>query len=458
MSNIFIGWSGNSDLALGLSEYITKENNNHRCIIGGNLQGNRGIFVGGTIIEQMRRCDQAILLLQKHHQTGKISENLMFEWGYLFGKLHAKRIHNYFIDITENDLPTDLKGAWANQINTEGKTTEQIIEEIGKNFFDNQGSQIEENMMSTIINRNDTRAKIIMHNTDPTYLDVEMAQYVLCYIYTANIYGDAQDIVYRDVDNFNESLVSTNKELRLASHMALQTLNMYRRIRPGKNCEIIDRYDFNEFFDGYERILEEAKNFKEGELKIMFHAFAKNFMNYLYLLVIGGDELDSFEKWEYCHEMYNLSIEAIEHCHQLEQCDQARNKEIGVLLRSYMYRNMFVGLSTIEELEESGEVERSEDKEERRAKIIDCLNKSFAERKILYNSYDRSNVPAVFRENIEMEYYLAMAECMIYETDQKIVSDYKRKLQHYLMKTEKVVNSKMVFANRIRSYIKGGQR
>ncbi len=457
MSNIFIAWSGNSGLALKLSEYITAENKSHRCIIGGNLQGNRGIFVGGTIIEQMRKCDQAILLIQKHPQTGKISENLMFEWGYLFGKLHAKRIHNYFIDLSGDDLPTDLKGAWANEIYTAGKTQEQIIEEIGENFFANQGCQIEENMMSTIINRNETRTKILAHNTDPIYLDVEMAQYILCYIYTANIYGDALDTVYRDVDTFNDTLTTNNEELRLASHMALQTLNMYRKIRAGRNCEVIDRYDFNEFFDGYERILENAEDFKDGELKLMFKAFSKNFMNYLYLLVIGGDELDSFEKWDYCKEMYELSIDAIEHCHQLEKCDPIRNREIGVLLRSYMYRNMFVALTTIEKLEESGEVERTKPTSERQIEINDALNKSFAERKVLYNSYDRSNVPQVFRENIEMEYYLAMSECMIYETDPKIIADYKRKLQHYIIKTEKAVNAKMVFTNRIKEYIRTGK-
>lgn len=80
MSKVFIAWSGTTDVAAHIKRKIDQRQG-YECVIGGNLHEMNSIYVGGTIIDQMKKCDQAILLIQKDPRTGAISSNLMFEWG-----------------------------------------------------------------------------------------------------------------------------------------------------------------------------------------------------------------------------------------------------------------------------------------------------------------------------------------------------------------------------------------
>ena len=79
MNNIFIGWSGNKSLADKISELMV-ENTDARAIVGGGQP--KDMFIGAQVIEQINRCDSAILLIED--KNGMISSNLMFEWGYIY--------------------------------------------------------------------------------------------------------------------------------------------------------------------------------------------------------------------------------------------------------------------------------------------------------------------------------------------------------------------------------------
>ena len=138
MSKVFIAWSGNLETAKKLGEYISKRAG-YEAIVGGNLHDLKSNYVGGTIIEQMKKCDQGILLIQKNDASA-LSANLMFEWGYLLAKLNANKIHNYLINLEPNDsaLPSDLHGVWSYSLKTENLTEEEIVENLGNKFFNSQ--------------------------------------------------------------------------------------------------------------------------------------------------------------------------------------------------------------------------------------------------------------------------------------------------------------------------------
>lgn len=99
MSKAFVAWSGNHSFALALAAHIDAQDKGIECIVGGSSVGGiGGKTVFDTVMEQMKQCDQAILLVQKHPVTGKISPNLMFEWGHLMAKLPPNKVHNFFIE------------------------------------------------------------------------------------------------------------------------------------------------------------------------------------------------------------------------------------------------------------------------------------------------------------------------------------------------------------------------
>ena len=134
MNNIFIGWSGNKSLADKISELMV-ENTDARAIVGGGQP--KDMFIGAQVIEQINRCDYAILLIED--KNGMISSNLMFEWGYIYAKYPVSNIHAFLLNKESKDLPSDLMGSWVNEISYDKtSTTEQeLAEKILKIYLEN---------------------------------------------------------------------------------------------------------------------------------------------------------------------------------------------------------------------------------------------------------------------------------------------------------------------------------
>lgn len=455
MSKVFIAWSGNLELAKKLRGKIG-EMPGYQALVGGNLHELNSNFVGGTIIEQMKQCDQAILLIQKNKQTNALSANTMFEWGYLLAKLKADRVHNYFIDLQPNDaaVPSDLHGLWSHTVTTEGKTEEQIADELCGQFFASQ-RELRSNKMSLIMNRAETLENVRKHNADPVCSNYEMAQYLIALMYSANIYLDTRDETLACLQDFQRNLSENarqSKELVLSLKIALNSLLLFKRVQFSKDEQYILLSDFYELRDEYEDILEYLQELKESELKNLLIAFGYDFLSYLYLLIINGNELEPDEKAEYCVKLYEHSQKTVDYCASLDKYALTENKQLCELLRSYMYRNMYCALQCLEELEEGG-LPRTESKEERLEKIRYCLKNSLEQRKQLYFGYNGGTTSTTFLNNLEMEYYLALAEYRLYDTDPVTRSEAKRKLRRYVEKAERIAADKRVFTEKIKKYI-----
>lgn len=454
MSKVFIAWSGNFDLALKLRNLID-ERPGYEAVVGGNTGGTNNIYVGGTIIEQMKGCDQAVLLIQENAKHAGLSRNIMFEWGYLLAKLNPNKTHHYLID--NPDIPTDLIGVWAHNISSDGRTADEIAQELCDIFFSSQHNLITKNKMRVIIDRDETRNIINKHSENPVYSNYEMAQFVLCYMFCAIIYPDTREEARKDINKFYENLnehALQSPELSLAVKCAKVSLAFLLKVRYEGDEQSISHEDFFDLRESYEELAEEIKELSDSEVKQLLGVVIGDLLTYLYLLIINGDELPADTRHYYSGILYEYSEKVVEECDKLERMSPKMNAQLMRLVRAYMYRDMYCALDCMEKLESEGEIERVSEKEERLEMIKRNLYLSLEERKKLYNEYSVANVNMLFMSNIEMEYFLALAEYSLYETDVRQKERMKEKLLRYVRNADKVAEQKRVFTEKIRGYIK----
>lgn len=456
MSKVFIAWSGNLETAKKLGEYISKRAG-YEAIVGGNLHDLKSNYVGGTIIEQMKKCDQGILLIQKNDASA-LSANLMFEWGYLLAKLNANKIHNYLINLEPNDsaLPSDLHGVWSYSLKTENLTEEEIVENLGNKFFNSQKNTVNTNKMTLIHSRDETRRFVREHNGDPTCSNYEMAQYVLCYIYCAYIYEDSREEILEDLQKFLKELSPNAKqsaELFASLKCAVNSVKLYKKVRFTGDEQYIMLDDFYEIRDEYEDILNLLYDMDEGEVKVMLKALIYGFIVYLYLLVLNGKELESDKRAEYCKRLLGFAKQTEKYINEF--CDAApeQNKQFCELLRSYIYRNMFCALTMLENLESKGDVPRTQASDERKEIILENLKNSLEQRRRLYSFYKDGTASITFINNIEMEYFLALAEFRLYDADAVSREESRKRLSRYVQKVERYAAEKRIFTEKIKRYI-----
>ncbi|WP_169728343.1 TIR domain-containing protein [Geminicoccus roseus] len=113
---VFIAWGQNIDLALKLSDYLTKLKIDNT--IGGyaDVREEADDHIGNRVINQMRRCSRAIILAQgKRGPDGSITfrPNLMFEWGYLLARLPKGSIMIALIETPREAVASDLQGIFS---------------------------------------------------------------------------------------------------------------------------------------------------------------------------------------------------------------------------------------------------------------------------------------------------------------------------------------------------------
>lgn len=453
MSKVFIAWSGNFDLAKKLKMLIDSRSG-YEAIIGGNAGGASSIYVGNTIIEQMKGCDQAILLIRERGEKG-LSNNIMFEWGYLLAKLNPNKTHIYLID--NPNIPSDLSGVWAHNVVSEGRPTNEIAEELADLFFSSQHNIITKNKMRVIIDRDETRNIIIKHSENPVYSNYEMAQYIICYIFCANIYADTREEALKDINRFYESLnehALQSRELSLALKCAKISISFFLKIKYSGDEQSISHEDFFDTIESFEELAEEIKPLEDSEVKAMLGVAIGDFLTYLYLLVINSNELTPNTKQYYCNLLYEYSEKTKDECDKFESMSPKLNAQLMRLVRSYMYRDMYCALEGLEQVESMEGVERTVSKEKRLELIKNSLYLSLEERKKLYSEYSVANVNMLFMANIEMEYYLALAEYSLYETDVRQKERMREKLLRYIRNADKMAEQKRVFTEKIRGYVK----
>lgn len=137
---VFIAWGANEDLAKEVAEKLKADN--FIAQIGGieddPLQSS--FYLGQQIMNQIKRASRAIILAQKSPKNRKkmlFRPNLMLEWGMLTGRLNASLVHVFLIGLKRSELPSDLQGSWATEIDELDD-----INNMSKNIVEKFKSQI----------------------------------------------------------------------------------------------------------------------------------------------------------------------------------------------------------------------------------------------------------------------------------------------------------------------------
>ena len=322
MSKVFIAWSGNFTVAKRLRELIDAHPG-YEAIVGGNLHELNSAFVGGTIIDQMKSCDQGILLVQRNDLKGGLSANVMFEWGYLHAKLNAGKVHHFFINNPE--IPSDLQGVWANTIDSTGKSDEEVAQFCYTKFFEAQRNRLGKNKMRVIIDKDETRTFINKHQSNPVCSNLKMAQYITLYCYTASIFIDNRREAFKDIEEFERRMDDTARqcrELSLSVKCARIVTEFLQTINYVDDDQFLKRRDFENIRDKFDDLYDEICSLEDNDdtdAKKLLLQCVDEFIAYMYLLIINNYNVEDEDRLAYCDDLIDYANAAIAVSDELEK-------------------------------------------------------------------------------------------------------------------------------------------
>lgn len=193
MDKIFIGWSGNKELAEKLAATF-KEKGKCQAVVGGGIPSN--MYLGAQVIEQINSCDSAILLVENKIVDGKefISPNLMFEWGYLVAHLSAQKINTILINIPKTSIPSDVLGTWLEE-KTLDRTVDGAEDKFVKEVYESFEKRYEAEFEFSYFNIINEWKKCLPEIKDQnTLTNREMCCFIIFGCLAAYYYGDNVDL------------------------------------------------------------------------------------------------------------------------------------------------------------------------------------------------------------------------------------------------------------------------
>jgi len=187
IEKVFIVWGGNQDLAKMVGNGLSKHGFNG--IVGGGTPTD--LYIGTQVFSQIKQCTRAIILVEntRPDAINPFSSNLMFEWGYLAARMDPHKLHVFLIGVSVKNLPSDLAGIWAKEINNSAdKTREQIAQEIIGIFSEEASQPVEIDKLKILNNWIEIKRNISIYTNEPIYSEIELAHYLLhsmeaCYYY-----------------------------------------------------------------------------------------------------------------------------------------------------------------------------------------------------------------------------------------------------------------------------------
>lgn len=426
---VFIAWSGTNHIAIQVKNILEKRYN-YVCAIGGNADNSSQFSsVGDTVIQQMKTCNQAIVIFQ-NRSDGAISNNLFFELGYVLSMYGQKKTHCVKRKDETVVLPSDFDNSFVEAI--EENSDDAFAQGIVDYFISRQKMSINENKMFLINNRYLIYDKIVSHYSEKgsQCSDYELAQYILFYMQAAHLFGD-EEKVYKEIKEFkNAHNFEFSSELSLAINLCLTYFDLVLNIKcDSKTSDVyIDQRIFWKSKKEYEYYLEALENDDTGVFNEWFTVFVKEHLCFTYILFSNNAQLDEKTVATLCDKtiLYgNETIESIECLEEQAPCKE-NNDHVGLisLLKAYIYRNLYLAKNKLNEDD---------------ATI--WLKKTMKERKSLKNNYGKGTIDTQLYNTFLMEYYLSLVNYLS-GADEGTVSDfdvmmYKEEIREYLSLVKK---------------------
>ncbi len=419
MDKYFIGWSGNQELAKELARKIEQHTKDSAIVGGGVFED---MYVGAQVIKQMQQCSCAILLVEDKGE-GAISANLMFEWGYLIARLPVNNIYTFLLNKLSRDLPSDLLGSWAVELEVDRAT--QTDEEIAQIIFSFLAEKInthrEVNYFDLFNNWRKLSPKLTSGQAIP---DTEFCRYLATGCLAAYYYMDYRPL-RKDLDSItpNEECADIVAFSKGYIDLFLESNNMMNGIPESSLFNYIQQC--NTTLARKRKVAEDVEDLVDI-LCYNVHGLACS----LYLRNPDLDEATvnvCSQKARECFEKMLELVAAFEEKHENNEC-------LIQLLRAYIYNDtahLYRGALNDHE------------------RFMDYLAKSVEERKALYRNFAKYYKNPYLEIKLEQEYIIALSEQCKYLSDsfektmsqsmiRTKVKEWERELQFTSSLTERI--------------------
>ena len=441
---VFIVWSGTSAVATKVKNILEKEHN-YVCSIGGNSDNNSTYSsVGDTVIQQIKSCNQAIVIFQ-NKPDGGVSNNLFFELGFVLAMYGQKKIHCVKMENDKVILPSDFDNSFVEPIPCGDSDEEVFSDGIVKYFMSRQKMSINENKMFLINNRYLIDEKIHAHYSEmgSRCSDYELAQYLLFYMQAAHMFGDVKKIQQEILEFKQKHNFEFSSELALSVNLSLTYFDILTNIKVNDNN---DTYiDQMIFWNAKKQYTQYLRTLEKDEIGI-FDEWARVYITQQYafslLLFANNNELDNQSREMFYKESIKFNDEALSAIEELERCAPCRenNDSVGLLslFKAYIYRNNFLAKKF------TGD-----------ADVNDWLELTLRERENLKNNFGKGTVDTQLYLNFCMEYYLSLVNYLSFKNEDEVnkfdVMMYKSEIKEFIVSL-KEDNDKNVFLNQIDSW------
>lgn len=402
MQNIFVGWSGNQPLANAIQDYLSDKGLN--CIVGGGAP--KSMYIGTQVLGQIDECDTAILLMEDN--DGKISSNLFFEWGYLLARMDVNNIHLFMINKSVRDLPSDLLGVWATEIDFDREKDggDRKLAEIICNKFLFAYNKTAVNSFDVVNNWQNIRQEF--QNKKLHMTEKELMEHIIFGCVAAYYYGDNKYLR----DSLNR--ISGSAELNSAVLFAKAYIDVF--LSSDNMAVALPTTSFFEYANVFELTLS-RKHDSADDLQYFIDLLCNNVYGLSCLLYLHNKGLES-EITKTCREKARTCFElALSH---IDEYEKRRPTDVCMvqLMRAYMTND----LAHLYQLYFNDE-----------EKFLEYLTRSVEERKNLYftfmTQYPGNNF---LSSKLEQEYMIALAEKCLYEEQ----NDFQRSLNISAIRTK----------------------
>ena len=416
---VFIAWSGTRSVAEKVKKIL--DNDGYICSIGGNSDNNSLYSsVGDTIIQQIKNCNQAIVIFQ-NKQDGNVSNNVFFELGYVLARYGTRKIHCVKKREENIVLPSDFDSSFVEPVTSDGDE-DVFARGIVDYFLKRQKMSIPEKKMTIIDNRYRIKEMLDNHYSPNGSLcsDYELAQYLIFYMQAAHMFDD-EPRINKEIEKFHhEHHLEFSEELRCSVRMCLSFFKLVSKIKeyPESANVYIENDTFYEFKMSYDRIAHDLRLY-DHDVNDCFsqwmRVYVYNHFSFVYMLIANNESLSMDERKKH-HEMaIKFSHETLKSLKDLETApgndDNADELGLDSLIRAYIYRNLFVSNDFLGNKEEAK----------------DWLKETHDERYNLMTNFEGC-LDTQLQNTFAMEYHLAAIDYYCY------MDPYQKEFNRNLMK------------------------
>ena len=411
---VFIAWGGNQALAKAVGEKLLKYQ--YEGVVGGGHITD--MYLGEQIFSQIRQSTQAIILVQQTATNGEynFNDNMMFEWGYLTSRMQPNKIHVFLIDLLTRNLPSDLMGIWATEVMQEGRSIEELSEDICRIFYANASRPIEMDKMKILHSWEQTKRLIEDYNQEPSCSDIEMAHVLLhsietCYQYMENEYAEAiltkivpiSKILEHVIHIFKTYLILINSTDHLTKPL---DFDVYEELKAF--CE--NNIDFSD---------------KDENLNLWIQFYMVDILTMLNSSIATNIELSEEEKQYYVETSIKNGVDALAILEKIITI-YPKEKDYACLFIGYMHGHMRYHCYK--------EIDQFENAQHHSKIAVDSFKNFY----LTYKHFYPGDV--YLNDKFAQTYYLDIARHLDYVTDTGEQITIKRTLSSYLSKQQQQVD------------------